>query len=102
MTHLNSRPVYLRIGTVHTSDSTPREHLRLQESDRQRLPDGGSRHRHRVTCNLGRVDLLKPQATRLYALLTGQRPTDSKSRQDDSMQAWAWGVHYLARTKYAT
>ena len=55
-----------------------------QESYRVRLPDGSSKHRQRVICSLGRVDLLASHAARLYELLTGQRP-DAQAAQDDSM-----------------
>ena len=76
--------MYLRKVTVRASDGTPREYLRLQESFREPLPDGGSKHRQRVICSFGRVDLLASHAARFYELLTGQRP-DAQAANDDSM-----------------
>ena len=90
--------MYLRKVTVRVPDGTPREYLRLQDSYRQRQPDGSSKHRQRVICSLGRVDLLKPHAARLYELLSGQRPSDAKNLKDGSMQAWDWDALLVLRT----
>lgn len=88
--------MYLRKVTVRASDGTPREYLRLQESYRERLPEGGSKHRQRVICSLGRVDLLQPHAARLYQLLTGARP-DGAAPKDDAVDAWDWGPLLVLR-----
>ena len=90
--------MFLRKVTVRASDGTPRQYLRLQESYRQRQPDGTSKHRQRVICSLGRVDLLQPHAARLYELLTGQRPTAKQHPKDGSVQAWDWGALLVLRT----
>ena len=82
----------------HTLRRPPRKYLRLQASYRQCLPDSGSKHRQRVICSLGRLDLLKPHPTRPNELLTGQHPTDARPLKDGSMQAWDWRALLVLRT----
>ena len=82
--------MYHRKVTVRASNGTPREYLRLQESYRVRLPDSSSKHRQRVICSLGRVDLVASHAVRPYELLTGQHP-NANSAKADSRDAWDWG-----------
>ena len=90
--------MYLRKVTVRASDGTPQEYLRLQESYRERLPDGRSRPRQRVLGNLGRVDPLQPHAARLFELLTGRRPASAPAPPEASVQSWDWGPLLVPRT----
>lgn len=89
--------MYLRTVTVRAADGTPRQYLRLQETYREPTPTGGSRHRQRVLANLGRVDLLRPHAARLYELLTGERPASAPAIPPDTVQAWDWGPLLVLR-----
>ena len=89
--------MYLRKVQVRSSNGQTHQYLRLQETFRQRLPGGGTRHRQRVLCNLGRVDLIAPHAARLYQLLTGDKPAGTSAVGEDSVQAWGWGPLLVLR-----
>ena len=89
--------MYLRKVQVRSSNGQTHQYLRLQETFRQRLPGGGTRHRQRVLCNLGRVDLIAPHAARLYELLTGEKPSGQASLQPDKVEAWGWGPVLVLR-----
>ena len=89
--------MYLRKVQVRSSNGQTHQYLRLQETFRQRLPGGGTRHRQRVLCNLGRVDLIAPHAARLYQLLTGDKPAGTSAVGENSVQAWGWGPLLVLR-----
>lgn len=81
--------MYLRTTKVKRADGRVDEYLRLVES----YWNNGS-PRHRVICNLGRKDLLAPQAEALMRLLKGEAAEPSAAR---ALGAWDWGPLLVAR-----
>ena len=82
----------LRTPRVKRPDGQVDEYLRWVESQ-----GNNGRPRHRVVGNLGRKEVLAPQADALWRLLKGEGKTPAVNREAVAVGAWDWGVMLAAR-----